>query len=182
MVVGFNEWATAAEITQRVTLEDLRNYRLGIEAEDYINNLLSNPPTREPLLPALGGLPFSLEVTIKNHLSVLEEHSIQPYFVFNGLNYNGQQDKLQAMLKAAKTINNAWEQYGLSQPENAVNEFGTLCKHYERNLLYRVFQTLESNQFYQAPLTQTISIASCRQSSESEVFHSSLHRTVLLPR
>lgn len=129
MIAGFNDWAASANVNHVLPLEQLRNHRLGIDAEDYVNNLVSNPPTREPLLPALGGLPFSLKETVKNHLAILENHGIQPYFVFSGLNYSGQEDKLQAMLKAAKTVNNAWDQYGQSQPENAVNEFGTLCTY-----------------------------------------------------
>lgn len=129
MIAGFNEWAGAAQLGHTLPLEQLRNHRLGIEAEDYINNILINPPTREPLLPALGGLPFSLEDTVKNHLSSLSQHGIEPYFVFSGLSYTGQENKLQASLKAAKTVANAWELYGNSQPEHAVSEFGTLCTH-----------------------------------------------------
>ena len=127
MIAGFLEWAASAGVNHVVPLDQLRDHRLGIDAEDYINHLVSSPPTREPLLPALGGLPFSLKETIKTHLSVFEKYGIQPYFVFNGLNYNGQEDKLQAMLKASKTVTSAWYEYGQSNPETAVNEFGTLC-------------------------------------------------------
>lgn len=129
MIAGFNEWAGSAQLGSVLPLEQLRNRRLGIEAEDYINNLVLNPPTREPLLPALGGLPFSLEETVKNHISILKEHGIEPYFVFSGLNYNIQEDRLQALVQAIPTITNAWELYGQSQPDEAVNQFGTLCTH-----------------------------------------------------
>lgn len=137
MIAGFNDWVATTQIGHVLPLEQLQNHRLGIEAEDYINTLISNPPTREPLLPALGGLPFSLEETIKNHISILKRHGIEPYFVFSGLNFNAQDDKLQAMLKAAKSIANAWDLYGASQPGPAVNEFGTLCMY----IFYRAGQS-----------------------------------------
>jgi len=129
MIAGFTEWAASAQLGHTVPLSQLKNHRLGIEAEDYINNLISTPPTREPLLPALGGLPFSLEETVKSQLAAFRKHSIQPYFVFSGLKHDSQEDKLQASLKASKTIAHAWDLYGASQPETAVNEFGTLCMH-----------------------------------------------------
>src|SRR4051794_7024221 len=119
MIAGFDEWAESAQIGHTVPLEQLHNHRLGIEAEYYINNFLSNHLTKEPLLPALGGLPFSLEEAINNHVSILEKHNIQPYFIFTGLNYNGQNDKLQAALKASKTVASAWDLYGASQAETA---------------------------------------------------------------
>lgn len=127
MIAGFNEWAASAQVGTVLPLKILHNHRLGIDAEDYIKNLLSNVPTREPLLPALGGLPFSLRETLEKHINLLKGYGVEPIFIFNGLSHNGQEDKMQAMVAAQKTINNAWRLYGDSQPDQAVNEFGTLC-------------------------------------------------------
>lgn len=128
MIAGFNEWAATVQLGRSASFEQLKERRLGIEAEDYINDILTNSPTKEPLLPALGGLPFALEEIVKGQISILKEHGIQPFFVFSGLKLNGQEDKLQASLKATKSIANAWELYNASEPERAVSEFGTLCK------------------------------------------------------
>lgn len=128
MIAGFNEWAATAQLGRSASFDQLEGRRLGIEAEDYINEILTNSPTKEPLLPALGGLPFALEQIVKDQISILEEHGIQPLFVFSGLKLNGQEEKLQSSLKATKSIVNAWELYNASEPERAVAEFGTLCK------------------------------------------------------
>ena len=137
MVSGFNEWAASAQLGHINSFDELNDRRLGIEAEDYIANILTNSPTKEPLLPALGGLPFALEETVTNNISVLRKHGCQPYFVFSGVNPDGQEEKLQSALKATKTIANAWELYGASEPERAVAEFGTLCE-------YQIYSSVES--------------------------------------
>lgn len=128
MIAGFNEWAASAQLGSVHPLKALYNHRLGIDAEDYIKSLLGNPPTREPLLPALGGLPFSLKDTLEKHIRILESNDIEPVFVFNGLSYDGQEQNMLAMVAAQKTISNAWRLYSESQPDQAVNEFGTLCE------------------------------------------------------
>lgn len=128
MISGFNEWAASAQLGNSDSFEELNERRLGIEAEDFIANILTTSPTKEPLLPALGGLPFALEETITNHVSTLRKYGCQPYFIFSGVNYNAQEEKLQTASRATKSIANAWELYGASEPERAVAEFGTLCK------------------------------------------------------
>jgi hypothetical protein len=130
MISGFNEWAASAQLGHTDSFAELNERRLGIEAEDFIANILTTAPTKEPLLPALGGLPFALEDTITHHVDVLRRHGCQPYFIFNGVTSNGQEERLQASTSATKNIANAWELYGASQPERAVAEFGTLCEYW----------------------------------------------------
>jgi hypothetical protein len=128
MISGFTEWAAAAQLGHIDSFEELNERRLGIEADDFIANILTTSPTKEPLLPALGGLPFALEEAIAHQISILKKHGCQPYFIFNGVTANGQEDRLQTAVRAIKSIANAWELYGASEPERAVAEFGTLCK------------------------------------------------------
>lgn len=130
MISGFNEWAASAQLDHTDSFAELNERRLGIEAEDFIANILTTSPTKEPLLPALGGLPFALEETITNHVGILRSYGCQPYFIFNGVTSNGQEERLQTATRATKSIANAWELYGASEPERAVAEFGTLCKHW----------------------------------------------------
>lgn len=168
MISGFHEWALSTQISHVLPLDQLRNHRLGVEAEDYINVLVSNSPTREPLLIALGGLPFSLEETVKKHLSILEQNGIQPYFIFNGLNLNGQDDKVQAMLTALKSIASAWNLYGASQPNDAVVEFGKLCKRASVScILTGVAKSLTTQKVL---LILIMSIVTCKPSLRSEVW------------
>ncbi|KAG9682924.1 PIN domain-like protein, partial [Aureobasidium melanogenum] len=142
MISGFNEWAASAQLGHTDSFAELNERRLGIEAEDFIANILTTSPTKEPLLPALGGLPFALEETITNHVSVLRSYGCQPYFIFNGVTSNGQEERLQAATRATKSIANAWELYGASEPERAVAEFGTLSGTINVDNIYRFVQNI----------------------------------------
>ncbi|KAL1302303.1 hypothetical protein AAFC00_002718 [Neodothiora populina] len=162
MIAGFDEWAASAQVGHVLPLEQLRNHRLGIDAEDYINNLLANQPTREPLLPALGGLPFSLKGIVESHISILEQHGVEPTFVFNGLSHNAQEDRMRIMAGSAKAFAAAWDLYGASQPDQAVNEFGTLCTLDVENV-YRYVQTIlrkRGVKFFIAPYSAAAQLAS----------------------
>lgn len=100
---------------------------MGFEADEFIGRILTSIPTREPLLPALGGLPFGLDGHIEERLTALSEFDIKPVFVFNGLNPYGQERKLDAQLRAISSIKTAWDYYSASHPDLAVAEFGNNC-------------------------------------------------------
>lgn len=127
MISSFNEWASSSQLIETAEFEQLRGRILGIEAEDYIDSMLTSPASKEPLLPALGGLPFAIDSVVEGHLSLLDKAGIKPLFVFSGLRFNDPDEKLQADLKAAKSVGAAWDLYGASEPERAVTEFGNTC-------------------------------------------------------
>lgn len=136
MITGFEEWAASAQLIETGSFDQLKDRILGIEAEDYIDRILTSAPTKEPLLPALGGLPFSLETIIEGHLSALEKASIKPLFVFSGLQFNGGRErKLQSSVQYAKNVGAAWDLYNASNPERAVSEFGNSCMFCSSTLL-----------------------------------------------
>lgn len=56
----FKDWALSQGFIQKADLDSLRATTIGIDAEDYLYTLLAEQPTREPLLPAIGGAPFAL--------------------------------------------------------------------------------------------------------------------------
>jgi hypothetical protein len=66
-------------------LSTLKDTRLGIDLNLYLQTLFSNPITSEPLVTALGGSPFCLNSHIENDLRVLERAKIKPVFVLGGL-------------------------------------------------------------------------------------------------
>ena len=82
MISGFNEWAASAQLGHTDSFVELNDRRLGIEAEDFIANILTTAPTKEPLLPALGGLPFALEEIIIQQVTTLKDHQ---EVIFGGL-------------------------------------------------------------------------------------------------
>ncbi|KAG2358974.1 hypothetical protein BDR07DRAFT_1520839, partial [Suillus spraguei] len=59
--------------TQSFALSVLSDSRLGIDASYYLKLLTDNPPSREPLLAATGGLPLALTTRIESDLRTLEK-------------------------------------------------------------------------------------------------------------
>lgn len=110
---------------QTLPLHHLSDSRLGIDAAYYIQNVLEDPETREPLLAATGGLPLTLSTRIESDLRVLEKLHIKPVFVFPGLNpgkrqrfhYNQEYDA------ACRDRKEAWSKYEAGQEEAAQQMF-----------------------------------------------------------
>jgi len=84
-MAGFVEWAKAEGLETLGGIEQFKGARVAIDAEDYLHSILTNPSTREPLLPALGGLPFALQKNVDDDLKNFAEAGVIPIFVFNGL-------------------------------------------------------------------------------------------------
>lgn len=110
---------------QTLNLSVLSDSRLGIDASYYLQNLLDNPPSREPLLAATGGLPLALIQRIESDLRTLERLRIKPVFVFPGLvpnkkwksYYNNEQNE------ACRDRRDAWEKYEAGEEEAATKLF-----------------------------------------------------------
>ena len=127
----FKEWAANEGIITSAALEQLRKARIGIDADDYLRTLLTASPPREPLLPALGGLPLSFYERIDEDLERFREAGIQPVFIFNGLDYacKDRTTILRESRKASSTLNEAWNVYGDGKGEEAVLAFGKACQY-----------------------------------------------------
>jgi len=122
MLQGFDSWSTNRSETN--TFSDLEGARIGIDASFYLNRLLSQSPSKEPLLPALGGLPFSLRANIENELQVFTNHNITPLFVFNGLDLGKRYQPFRASDNASRLHKEAWNLYDQRNSEKAVDTFG----------------------------------------------------------
>ena len=92
MITQFAEWS--AGLAEQAPLSSIANTTVGIEAAEYLTRLSdfklpagqNSGVQPEPLLPALGGLPFSLSRVINHQLDAWQRHGIKPVFVFSGLN------------------------------------------------------------------------------------------------
>lgn len=126
----FKQWAESEGFIQTDLLESFKDTRIGFDAEVFINNLLSNTNTREPLLPALGGLPFALTQHIDAELEQLREAKIEPYFMFNGIELACRDRKtlLKDSQKAVKVLESAWDVYDQGRGDDAVANFGKICE------------------------------------------------------
>ena len=128
--LAFKQWAVNENVALSSSIEQIRDSRLGIDGEDYVHSLLISTPNREPLLPALGGLPFTLHKRIDEDLQGFGEAGIDPIFVFNGLDLacRDRASVLRESRKAANILGDAWSTYDNAKGEEAVNMFGRACK------------------------------------------------------
>jgi hypothetical protein len=123
MVRDFVQWT--ASFGETGDVEELRNCRVGIEAAEYISQrILKHPRAREPLIPALGGLPLALEQHIQEDLNTFHSLEIEPYFIFSGLDITKQTDPF-AQKGTEATVNaDAWTLYDNHEAEASVAKFG----------------------------------------------------------
>lgn len=102
----------------------LSDSRLGIDASYYLKLLIENPPSREPLLAATGGLPLALTQRIESDLRVLEKLHIKPVFVFPGLIPNKRwKHHHMEHNEACRDRREAWAKYEAGQEEAATKLF-----------------------------------------------------------
>ncbi|KAF4553819.1 putative temperature dependent protein affecting M2 dsRNA replication [Elsinoe fawcettii] len=140
MINGFNEWAASERLIQSSPLEQLKDRCLAIDAENHIQKILT-ADAKEPLLPALGGTPFNIENTIDEHIKRFEDANIKPFFIFHGISASGEQKKVVAAELLAKKIDEAWDLYNASNPDQAVAAFGTACS-FDSEHIYRYVQSI----------------------------------------
>ncbi len=110
-------------------MDEIKGYTIAIEATWYLNGLLNTPPSKEPLLSALGGLPFWLKVEIEDDLDQWEKCELTPLFVFDGISMIGKEEmSLRAAKDAARRNDAAWALYcnavSKEQTTEAVTAFG----------------------------------------------------------
>lgn len=131
--LAFKEWAVNEGITASGPIEQLRNRTVGIDAEDYLQSLLT-AGNREPLLPALGGLPFTLKTRVDQDLDAFAEAEVVPVFVFNGLDLacHDTASVLTESRKASTTLTDAWNIYDQGKGEEAVSMFSKACEYHIR--------------------------------------------------
>jgi hypothetical protein len=110
---------------QSLPLSVLADSRLGIDASYYLQLLTDNPPSREPLLAATGGLPLALTQRIESDLRALEKLRIKPVFVFPGLTPNKRGKQLHHLEHndACRDRRDAWAKYESGQEEAATKLF-----------------------------------------------------------
>ncbi|KAK5133335.1 hypothetical protein LTR08_007860 [Meristemomyces frigidus] len=129
--MAFTNWARAEGLESVATLDHFAPCHIAIDAEDYLNNLLTTTATREPLLPALGGLPFALQKHVDEDLASFKQAGITPLFVFNGLDVASRDRAMigREAKKAAATLGEAWSIYDQGKGDEAVVAFGKACTY-----------------------------------------------------
>jgi hypothetical protein len=123
MIGDFEQWN--ANIGELSELQELAGHRVGIEAADYLaKRILNHPRAKEPLVPALGGLPLALQQHIEEDLDTLKREGIEAWFIFSGLDITKQDDPFRQKQEQAAINANAWNLYDSHQAEASVAKFG----------------------------------------------------------
>ena len=123
MIRDFEAWN--ANIGELSELQELSGCRVAIEAAHYLQHrILSHPRAREPLVPALGGLPLGMKQYIEEDLNTFESLQIEPWFVFSGLDITKPDDPFQQKQREAGVNTMAWNLYDSNQAEASVAKFG----------------------------------------------------------
>ncbi len=123
MIEDFAQWTAAFSETS--DLEQLSGCRVGIEAADFLSQrILNHARAKEPLVPALGGLPIALQHHLRADLDALADANIEPFFVFSGLDITAHDKPFQHKQDEATVNANAWNLYDSHQAEASVAKFG----------------------------------------------------------
>lgn len=97
---------------------------IGIEADHYLQKLLTTAPSKEPLVTALGGFPFSLKNTVEADIDDLHKAGIKPVFVFRGLKTVRTEKPFSTVDDSPASRARAWELYDQGLANEAVEAFG----------------------------------------------------------
>jgi len=104
---------------------DMKDAVVGVEATSYLQHMIDDPPSHEPLLGALGGDPIGLKQHIKDELKKWSDNNMTPLFVFDGQSVVGKDEvTLAAAKNALAKTQRAWDLYAENHPEEAVKAFG----------------------------------------------------------
>ncbi|KAB2573175.1 DNA repair protein [Lasiodiplodia theobromae] len=159
MISTQDDWA--ANLAEHSKLEELSGCSVAIDAADHLNRLLNDPQWKEPLLPALGGLPFSMKRLVLDDLQRWKNHNITPFFVFNGLDFGKRDKSFRTSDEASRVTAEAWELYNQSEAERAVSTFGeapsTRTDDYLRNFQFLLNEA--GAEFIVAPYTAWAQLA-----------------------
>ncbi|KAL2361646.1 hypothetical protein RJZ56_005463 [Blastomyces dermatitidis] len=122
-ICAFDEWASGR--AQTLPLSALKGAVIGIDASHYLDQHLNHHATKEPLLIALGGFPFSLKSNIEKELQALKNLNITCVFVFNGLDFGKRETDFSAQANSTRALEQAWELYDQKQADQVVDAFSS---------------------------------------------------------
>lgn len=127
--VAFKEWANSDGVSVSSPIEQLKGTLIAIDAEDYVNSILVSSQ-REPLLPALGGLPFGLHKRIRDDLRRFREAEVDLVFVFSGMDLacRDRASIFRESRRAERALSEAWSTYDDGRSGPAVEAFGRTSK------------------------------------------------------
>lgn len=133
-------WIHEQNVT--VTVAQLDDTSIAVDASFYLRQFLDCPPTHEPLLPALGGL-TGIETHIEADLDSWKQNNTTPFFIFSGQPVQGEDDvSIQRGKTAIVKTDEAWNLYFRGEAHKAVATFGQDGRAYPISNLFPLLQRL----------------------------------------
>ncbi|KGQ01780.1 hypothetical protein PAAG_11503 [Paracoccidioides lutzii Pb01] len=156
---AFDDWASGR--AQTLPLALLKGAVIGIDASHYLDQHLNHHATKEPLLIALGGFPFSLKANIEKELQALKNAGITCVFVFNGLDFGKREPDFSTQADSTRALQQAWELYDQQQADQVVDAFSSAGSA-KPETLYKFLQRIFHEQrvdFLVAPYAASAQLA-----------------------
>lgn len=118
-------WATEVQLPNTQALRNIGESGegpiIGIDASHYLEEL--RYPAKEPLVPALGGYPMTLEATVVKAVNDIESCGCKLYFFFDGLESNHSSSILSNSVKGSLSVSRAFQIYEVGDAEGAIDQF-----------------------------------------------------------
>jgi hypothetical protein len=122
---AFDDWAFSQ--AHSLPLSELRGAHIAVEATYYLEQLLTQRGSKEPLPAAVGGPPFSLQNNINKDLDAFKAAEIVPTFFFSGLDVAAKDNYGEEYTASMNARRDAWSLYDQAIPQKAnaaVEAFG----------------------------------------------------------
>lgn len=131
---SFEQWAASSVCTYDFedprTQEHLKDSVIGVDASYYLD-LRLNKTSHEPLLHALGGFPYSLKKILDDDIQLLRSYKIEPFFVFDGLDFRNKEQPSSKSLANRKAHEDGWKHYSDGDADQTVAGFSRAGKNHE---------------------------------------------------
>lgn len=103
-------------------LQELKGLRVAVDASHYLETrvLSSN---YEPLVCALGGLPFGFRSRVELDLAYFSKYEIEPVFIFSGIDISRPGDPFRQRQQGVEVNQEAWGLYNRHQANDSVHKF-----------------------------------------------------------
>ena len=105
-----DDWATRNRLVQTFPLSILKDAVIGVDASYYLH-LRLNVVNEDPLIHALGGIPFCLKSIVEDDIRAMKEAGVTLIFIFNGLDFVNKSPSTSRSFESLKAQEDAWQRY-----------------------------------------------------------------------
>ena len=113
------------DLSETASLEEIRGCRVAIDAEHFLQtSALFKTGHCEPLVAALGGLPFTFEEVLASELKNFDKLKLEVEFIFPGVDVSLSDSRERRRLQGVAINEEAWDLYDSNLADQSVEKFG----------------------------------------------------------